>query len=159
MYGFGPGFTAPIPVVEVESQCCDHAWHCLDDQLPNGVRSITRTGRIDDVNLNNNRREPNDAARERDPAMTTGSLVDERAGAVPVLILSYEFWKKQERGDPNIIGKKYQMNDRPHLVIGVLPAIPQYPNENDVYMTTTSCPFRMRPAVISNRDARMMRVF
>jgi putative ABC transport system permease protein len=84
---------------------------------------------------------------------------DERAGAVPVLILSYEFWKKQERGDPNIIGKKYQMNDRAHLVIGVLPAIPQYPNENDVYMTTTSCPFRMRPAFIANRGARMMRVF
>ncbi len=84
---------------------------------------------------------------------------DERAGAAPVLILSYEFWKKQERGDPNIIGKKYQMNDRTHLVIGVLPAIPQYPNENDVYMTTTSCPFRMRPAFIANRNARMMRAF
>ena len=78
---------------------------------------------------------------------------DEQAGAAPVLILSYEFWKKQERGDPNIIGKKYQMNDRAHLVIGVLPPIPQYPDENDVYMTTTSCPFRMRPAFIANRDA------
>ena len=58
-------------------------------------------------------------------------------------ILSYEFWQKQERGDPNIVGKKYQMNDRAHTVIGVLPPIPQYPNENDVYMTTTSCPFRI----------------
>jgi putative ABC transport system permease protein len=84
---------------------------------------------------------------------------DEQAGSAPVLILSYEFWKKQERGDPNIIGKKYQMNDRAHLVIGVLPAIPQYPDENDVYMTTTSCPFRMRPGFIANRDARMMRAF
>ena len=69
---------------------------------------------------------------------------DEKPGAPPVLMLSYEFWQKQERGDPNIIGKKYQMNDRAHTVIGVLPPIPQYPNENDVYMTTTSCPFRMR---------------
>ena len=51
------------------------------------------------------------------------------------------------------------MNDRAHIVIGVLPPIPQYPNENDVYMTTTSCPFRMRPAFIANRDARMMRAF
>ena len=77
----------------------------------------------------------------------------------PVLILSYEFWKKQERGDPNIIGKKYQMNDRTHIVIGVLPAIPQYPDENDVYMTTTSCPFRSARAFIANRkrahDARL----
>lgn len=84
---------------------------------------------------------------------------DEQAGAAPVLILSYEFWKKQEGGDPNIIGRKYQMNDRAHIVIGVLPPIPQYPNENDVYMTTTSCPFRMRPAFIAGRNARMMRAF
>jgi predicted permease len=84
---------------------------------------------------------------------------DEQPGAQPVLILSYEFWKGQERGDPNIIGKKYEMNDRAHLVIGVLPAIPQYPNENDVYMTTTSCPFRSNPAFVSNRRRRMMQAF
>jgi putative ABC transport system permease protein len=84
---------------------------------------------------------------------------DEQPGAQPVLVLAYEFWQKQERGDPNIVGKKYQMNDRVHIVIGVLPPIPQYPNENDVYMTTTSCPFRMRPGFIANRDRRMMSVF
>ena len=84
---------------------------------------------------------------------------EEGLGAQPVLILSYEFWKKQERGDPNIIGKKYQMNDRTHIVIGVLPPIPQYPDENDVYMTTSSCPFRSRPSFIANRDSRMMLAF
>src|SRR5262249_23033097 len=82
---------------------------------------------------------------------------EEAAGAQPVLILSYEFWKKVEHGDPNIIGKKYEMNDRPHIVIGVLPPIPQYPNENDVYMTTSSCPFRSSPDTVSNRNGRMMR--
>jgi predicted permease len=84
---------------------------------------------------------------------------EEAPGAQPVLILSYEFWKRQERGDPNIIGKKYEMNDRTHIVIGVLPPIPQYPDENDVYMTTTSCPFHSRPAFIANRDSRMMLAF
>jgi putative ABC transport system permease protein len=74
-------------------------------------------------------------------------------------MLSYEFWQNQERGDPEIIGKKYQMNDRVHIVIGVLPPIPQYPDENDVYMTTTSCPFRMDPDFIGNRNRRMMSVF
>jgi len=76
---------------------------------------------------------------------------DDRAGAQPVLMLSYEFWKQVEHGDPNIVGKRYQMNDRPHIVIGVLPAIPQYPNEMDVYMTTTSCPFRSSPQSIASR--------
>jgi predicted permease len=84
---------------------------------------------------------------------------EEGPGAQPVLILSYEFWRKQERGDPNIIGKKYAMNDRTHIVIGVLPPIPQYPDENDVYMTTSSCPFHARPAFIADRDARMMLTF
>src|SRR5215471_18436490 len=84
---------------------------------------------------------------------------EEGPGAQPVLILSYEFWKKQERGDPNIIGKHYEMNDRMHIVIGVLPPIPQYPDENDVYMTTTSCPFRSRPALIANRNGRMVLAF
>ena len=34
------------------------------------------------------------------------------------------------------------MNDRPHTVIGVLPPVPHYPNEVDVYMPTVACPFR-----------------
>ena len=87
------------------------------------------------------------------------SAEEEQPGAQPVLILSYEFWKGQEHGDPNIIGRKYEMNDRTHLVIGVLPPIPQYPNENDVYMTTSSCPFRSRPRFIATRQARMMQAF
>ena len=43
------------------------------------------------------------------------------------------------------------MNDRVHTVVGVLPPIPQYPHENDVYMPTTACPFRSRAAVAENR--------
>ena len=84
---------------------------------------------------------------------------EEATGAQPVLILSYEFWKKFEHGDPNIIGKKYEMNDRPHIVIGVLPPIPQYPDENDVYMTSTSCPFRSRPRTIENRNVHSVQAF
>ena len=34
------------------------------------------------------------------------------------------------------------MNNRPHTVVGVLPAVPHYPNEVDVYMPTSACPFR-----------------
>jgi putative ABC transport system permease protein len=85
---------------------------------------------------------------------------DDRPGAPPVLMLSYEFWQQVEHGNPNVVGKKYQMNDRPHVVIGVLPPIPQYPRDNDVYMTTTSCPFRSNPKNIASRTAfRAMRLF
>jgi predicted permease len=84
---------------------------------------------------------------------------EEGPDAQPVLILSYEFWNRQEHGDPNILGKRYEMNDRPHIVIGVLPPIPQYPDENDVYMTSSSCPFRSNPRTIGNRNGHMLIAF
>jgi predicted permease len=89
----------------------------------------------------------------------TFAASDDRPGAPPVLVLSYEYWKQVERGDPNIVGRTFQMNDKPHVVIGVLPLIPQYPNENDVYMPTAACPFRSNPKNIANRGYRMMSLF
>ena len=53
---------------------------------------------------------------------------EDHPGAAPVLLLSYEYWKQHQNGDPNIVGKVFQMNNRPHTVIGVLPPIPQYPS-------------------------------
>ena len=84
---------------------------------------------------------------------------DEQPGTPPVLLLSYEFWTRSQHSDPNIIGKTFEMNDKIHTIIGVLPPVPQYPRENDVYMTTTSCPFRSSPAMINGRDQRMMFLF
>lgn len=84
---------------------------------------------------------------------------DNRAGAQPVLVLSYEFWRQVEGGNPNIVGKTYQMNDKPHVVIGVLPAIPQYPQENDVYMPASACPFRSSPMMANDRSMRMLNLF
>jgi len=84
---------------------------------------------------------------------------DEQPGAPAVLMLSYEYWIRSFGGDPTVVNKTFTMNDKPHTVIGVLPPVPQYPDENDVYMPTTACPFRSRPAFIANRQARMMQVF
>ena len=84
---------------------------------------------------------------------------DEQPGAPAVLMLSYEYWIKSFGGDPTVVNKKFSMNDRPHTVVGILPPVPQYPDENDVYMPTTACPFRSRPAFIANRQARMMQAF
>lgn len=84
---------------------------------------------------------------------------DEQHNADAVLILSYKYWQTQRGADPNIIGKVFQMNSRPHTVIGVLPPFPQYPVESDVYMPTSQCPFRSDPKFIANRDGRMMTAF
>jgi putative ABC transport system permease protein len=82
---------------------------------------------------------------------------DEKASAVPVLVLSYEYWQRSQGGDPAVIGRTLEMNDKAHTVIGVLPPVPQYPDTNDVYMPTTACPFRSIPQAATNRRMRMAR--
>ncbi|MGE3274896.1 MAG: ADOP family duplicated permease [Vicinamibacterales bacterium] len=67
---------------------------------------------------------------------------DDVDGADAVLVLGYSYWQSRFGGDPNIVGQVFEMNDRPHTVIGVLPEVPHYPNEVDVYMPTKACPFR-----------------
>ena len=67
---------------------------------------------------------------------------DDVLGAEAVLVLSNEYWQQKFGGDPNVVGRVLQMNNRAHTVIGVLPAFPQYPRFNDVYMSTSACPFR-----------------
>ncbi|MDQ2970977.1 MAG: ABC transporter permease, partial [Acidobacteriota bacterium] len=67
---------------------------------------------------------------------------EDRHGAEPVLVLSYAYWKRSFGGDPRIVGRALEMNDHAHIVIGVLPPIPGYPEDNDVYMPVSACPFR-----------------
>ena len=84
---------------------------------------------------------------------------DDEHGSDAVIVLSYQYWRQSHGGDPSIVGRTFQMNNRPHTVIGVLPPIPQYPNEQDVYMPTSHCPTRSSEQFMSNRNARMMSVF
>jgi putative ABC transport system permease protein len=72
----------------------------------------------------------------------TFAAADDALGADAVLIISYSYWQTKFGGDPAIVGQVFQMNDRPHTVIGVLPNVPHYPQENDVYMPVSACPFR-----------------
>jgi putative ABC transport system permease protein len=67
---------------------------------------------------------------------------DDQHGAEAVLLLSHTYWRTRFGGDPAIVGQVFEMNDRPHRVIGVLPNVPHYPQENDVYMPVLACPFR-----------------
>ena len=84
---------------------------------------------------------------------------DETHEADAVLLLSYDYWQQSFGGDPNIVGEEFEMNDRVHTVVGVLPSIPQYPNENDVYMPVTACPFRNGEGWRTTRTARGLTVF
>ena len=80
---------------------------------------------------------------------------DDDLGAEAVVLLSHAYWQSKFGGDPAIVGRVVQMNDKPHTIVGVLPPIPQYPRENDVYMPTSACPFRANAErqVAQNRRA------
>jgi predicted permease len=69
---------------------------------------------------------------------------DDDLGAEPVLILSHAYWQDKFGGDQTVVGKSVELNDRIHTIVGVLPSYPQYPQEQDVYMPTSACPFRAR---------------
>ncbi len=84
---------------------------------------------------------------------------DDAPGAEPLLVLSYDYWQRSHGADPKIIGRTFRMNDKIHTVIGVLPPMPAYPNENDVYMPTSACPFRAGAAASNDRTIRMVSIF
>jgi putative ABC transport system permease protein len=84
---------------------------------------------------------------------------DDAPGAPAVLVLSHAYWKRSFDGDASVVGKVFRMNDKPHTVIGVMPPVPQYPLEVDIYMPSSACPFRSNPNLIANRRGRMLTAF
>jgi len=84
---------------------------------------------------------------------------EDQAGATPVVVLSYRFWRERLGGDTTIIGKTVEMTDRVHMVIGILPPLPAFPNDNDVFMPVSSCPFRMSEFWTTRRDVRALTGF
>jgi putative ABC transport system permease protein len=46
---------------------------------------------------------------------------DDRPNAAPVVVLSHRLWQRRFGEDPNIIGKKIELDARPFEVIGVMP--------------------------------------
>jgi putative ABC transport system permease protein len=81
---------------------------------------------------------------------------EDKQGAAPVLLLSYSFWQKSFAADPNVVGQVFQMNDKPHTVVGVLPPLPAFPNLDQVFMPAAACPFRGADRVLTNRNGRII---
>ena len=82
---------------------------------------------------------------------------EEAVGAPPVVLLSYRYWMQKLGGDPKVVGTTFTMNDKIHTVVGVLPPLPTYPDDNDIWMPAGACPFRA--GVINNRRGRMLQHF
>jgi putative ABC transport system permease protein len=84
---------------------------------------------------------------------------EEKVGAPNVILLSHRYWLEEFGGDRSIVGSKFTMNDRVGTIIGVLPPLPVYPDNNDIWMPAGQCPFRSAPQVMNSRNGRMLQGF
>ena len=75
---------------------------------------------------------------------------EDRRGADPVAVLSYNLWKNRFNSDPDVIGKPVALDGRVHTVVGVMPQGFNYPENIEVWR-----PLGWDPAQ-HNRGARFM---
>ncbi len=59
---------------------------------------------------------------------------DSADGAPPVAVLAYDLWQREFNADPAVIGRSIELNDRPTLVVGVMPAGFAFPNWTDIWL-------------------------
>jgi putative ABC transport system permease protein len=81
---------------------------------------------------------------------------EDRPGAPAVLVLSHDYWQRNFGGDPNVVGQVFELNNKPHTVVGVLPPLPAFPNADHVYMPASACPFRGAERTLTNRNGRII---
>jgi len=49
------------------------------------------------------------------------SEADDREGAPPVAVMSYQVWQEKYGGDPSVVGAAFQFNGKPFTVVGIAP--------------------------------------
>jgi predicted permease len=62
-----------------------------------------------------------------DPLLGRSFTQLEDENAAPVTVISYSLWQERLQGDPNVLGKKIDLDRRPYTVIGVMPRDFEFP--------------------------------
>lgn len=62
------------------------------------------------------------------------AAADDRAGATPVVILAHDFWRRTLDASPTVVGTTLMLDERPYMVVGVLPPGFQYLQPYDVFV-------------------------
>ncbi len=84
---------------------------------------------------------------------------EDEPGSEPLIVLSNRFWYEKFGGDPNVIGMSLEMNNHAHTVIGVLPPMPAYPMDNDIWVGASTCPGRGSDMVINTRSQPFVQAY
>lgn len=62
------------------------------------------------------------------------------AGAEDVMLISYGVWKDRYGKDPAVIGRTVRANEKPAVIVGVLPEGMHFPNHEDIWTNATPTP-------------------
>ena len=71
-----------------------------------------------------------------------------RPGQDSVAVLSYGLWQRRFAGDPGVLGRTIELDERTYAIVGVMPKSMQYPSTADVYL-----PLAPTPEQLGNRSA------
>lgn len=64
----------------------------------------------------------------------TLTATDDRANAVPVVVLSHAFWHTRFAGDPRVIGRAIRVGEQPYTIAGVMPPAFDMPMGTEVWL-------------------------
>jgi putative ABC transport system permease protein len=74
-------------------------------------------------------------------------------------VLTNRFWTSAFKSDPNVIGRKIRLSDRPATIVGVLePSVP-YPQETEIIANVVTSPHHLDATMIEGRVHRMTELF
>jgi putative ABC transport system permease protein len=79
---------------------------------------------------------------------------DDQPANENVVVLSDGFWRRRFGADREIIGRSITLNNRPHIVVGVLPAGFDFPDDK----TEIWRPMAMGPQEAQNREGKWLKV-
>jgi predicted permease len=82
---------------------------------------------------------------------------EDSVDAPAVVVIGYRYWMQKLGGDRNVLGRTFTMNNKVHTVVGVLPPLPSYPDDNDIWLPAGACPFRA--GVVDNRRGRLVQMY
>ncbi len=58
---------------------------------------------------------------------------EEEVDAARVVLVSYGFWQRRFGGEPDVVGNTLMIDDRPHTIVGVMPAGLDFLRANDIW--------------------------
>lgn len=83
------------------------------------------------------------------------TTAEDGAGAKPVMMLTYEFWKSRFAGDTGIVGQSLRVGGHEVEVVGVLQSAPFFPDKVDAIMNMVNSEHHLSATMITGRTHRM----